>query len=149
MTTLLGGPGACSPGKCLNLGSLKWHFLHFAGTFEQILKSLNHVFCSMVQWNSVNTAISGPKKSALLTGFQIRKWLLSMNYFPRWIIYMYPVTNGWPRPPRRVVHDPLDPPLELPLHGIHPSLQLEWIQQSLVIQVGMGSMAKSETLCWR
>ena len=28
----------------LNLGSLKWHFLHFASIFEQNLTALNHVF---------------------------------------------------------------------------------------------------------
>ena len=34
-TQLYGGPGACSPGNVLEFGSLKRHFLHFEGTFEQ------------------------------------------------------------------------------------------------------------------
>ena len=34
-TQFLGGSGGMPPGNVLKFGSLKWHFLHFEGTFEQ------------------------------------------------------------------------------------------------------------------
>ena len=33
--TIVGGSGGIPPGNFLKLGSLKRHFLHFEGTFEQ------------------------------------------------------------------------------------------------------------------
>ena len=47
-----GGPGVCPPGNILNFGSLKRHFLHFEGTFEQNIKVLNHIF------NTVNKGVN-------------------------------------------------------------------------------------------
>ena len=40
----LRGAGACFPGKFLNYGSLKRHFLHFEGILEQNFKVLNDIF---------------------------------------------------------------------------------------------------------
>ena len=48
--TFVGSParsGGMPPGKILNLGSLKLHFLHFEGTFEQNIKVLNLIFDSV------------------------------------------------------------------------------------------------------
>ena len=33
--TIVGGSGGMPPGNCLKFGSLKRHFMHFEGTFEQ------------------------------------------------------------------------------------------------------------------
>ena len=42
--TYVGRSGGISARKFMNLGSLKWHFLHFESTFEQNLKMTNHFF---------------------------------------------------------------------------------------------------------
>ena len=44
--TLLGRSGGM-PVKFFNFVSLKRHFLHFKGTFEQNIKVLNHIFNSV------------------------------------------------------------------------------------------------------
>ena len=46
-THLHRGQGTCLLGKYLKFESLKWHFLHLEGTFEQNIKVFNHIFNSV------------------------------------------------------------------------------------------------------
>ena len=47
--TSLGNPSARPNGKYLNFESLKWHFVHFQGTFLENIKVFNHIFNSVSQ----------------------------------------------------------------------------------------------------